>query len=187
MNDYKICKMSAVHRFEISSWDKHRKVEYIGKDMKIFENDFSPYNGYKKHLRELKKLKLSTTPGKGINEKCYYVLKNEDGKIVAFIHMHLRYGTHPGLYIATIDVHPLYRGQGYGTYLLKTILSNPQEYMSIEPEFVEAIIDSNNYKSMKLFESLASLEKKYYGLDYYNIKFDLKDFQKRNENKEYLL
>ena len=89
----------------------------------------------------------------GDDEKKYcFAIKNEKETTVGFILACLfnLSKNHPEIILQYIVLNPDYQNSGYGTQVLKELLSNSTEYFSVKPNEIYANIQNENHASLNL-------------------------------------
>ena len=136
---------------EISSWDDEFWNSHKYKSIRkyILEDDiyFS--------LRELITVNYDAyTIGKD-EEKASLVIRNND-KIIGFIISSIidKKTKNPEWIIQYIAMHPNYQNKGYGSEVLREIITNPVDYLGINISKVFTRIEESNKVSKKTFSNL---------------------------------
>lgn len=182
--DKRIEKLTSSARKEIEMWD-----ETFRRNIYNWDNPPKYYVEYGEILdyldvADMKKYFERVTTNRipyDEKDKFAYVLRNEDGEILAFtlFVLHKCEEVNRDMFVQSIVTNPKYRHEGYARYLLETILANPVEYMGLKPIDVGALVDRCNKKSLGLFDTFGKFERHPYGR---GIFFILKDYKTIEQN-----
>lgn len=86
--------------------------------------------------------------------KLAFVAKTEDGKVVAWLLMHIfdLNTTEPQMFLQYIVIHPEYQKSGIGTQIANEIFLNTKKYVGVKPTEIFSYIHQDNIASQNLFK-----------------------------------
>ena len=159
MDKIKVEKLTPILKKRLCLWDR-----YKGKKVGGYEN-FRKYifnegvSSYLKTIEDAEIIDKMANFGKPSIERHKYVLKDEkEVKSYICFSVEKKGLKKPRMYINAIASHPLHQGEGYALALLKTILKNPEKYMSVKPAFVYGLVKEDNFSCQALFQKLGKVE-----------------------------
>ena len=153
MKDFKICELDLEKDIPIiTQWDKSFSgtKEYEGIQKFILEDDLTS------NLTKLIETNYEQEPIGDDEVKKIMVAKTSDGDILGFLifQVYDMSINRPKMFLQYIVINPEFQHQGYGKEIFSEFFSKPRKYTGVSPKNIFAVIDKENFASMKLFLDL---------------------------------
>ena len=150
MKDFKICELDFEKDYPvIVQWDKlfSGTKEYEGIQKFVLEEDITH------NLKKLIENNYEYAPIGNDEMKKIMVAKSHDGDILGFMIFQVYDITQkkPQMFLQYIVINPEFQHQGYGKEIFTEFFSRPRKYTGVSPKNIFAVIDKENFASMKLF------------------------------------